>query len=181
MRKAIRYTIFGTKWGYFGLVGDEEGILRSCLPVAERDSVKYRLLKDLGSGEFESGLYKDLQGEISLYFEGGYVNFGRDIAVLLDGFRPFGKRVLRACRDVKYGETISYGGLATKAGRAGAGRAVGQVLARNPVPLIIPCHRVICADGRLGGFSAAGGLKLKKRLLELEKEGGFLGQKRGSR
>jgi methylated-DNA-[protein]-cysteine S-methyltransferase len=170
MRKAIRYTIFRTKWGYFGLAGDEEGILRSCLPMAGRDSVKYRLLKGLGGGEFERGLFRDLQGEISLYFEGGCVNFNKDIAVALEGFGPFARRVLRACRDVRYAETMSYGRLAKKAGKAGAARAVGNVLARNPVPLITACHRVICADGSLGGFSAAGGLKLKKRLLALEKK-----------
>lgn len=173
MQKAARYTIFKTKWGYFGLAGNEEGVLRSCLPCGKWEDVKCRLLKDLGGGEFERGLYKDLQGEISLYFEGDCVNFGRDIPIVLDGFGPFGRRVLRACRDVRYGETISYGGLAERIDRAGAGRAVGNVLARNPVPLIIPCHRVICADGSLGGFSAAGGLKLKKRLRALEKKWAF--------
>ena len=142
--------------------------MRSCLPCGKRDDVKYRLLKGLGGGEFESGVFKGLQGRISADFEGGYVNFNKDIPIVLDGFRPFGRRVLRACRNVSYAKTISYGGLAERIGRAGASRAVGNVLARNPLPLIIPCHRVICADGRFGGFSAAGGLKLKKRLLELE-------------
>ena len=142
----------------------------SCLPCGKREDVKYRLLKSLGGGEFERGLYKDLQGRISAYFERGYVNFNKDIPIILDGFGPFGRRVLRACRNVRYGKTISYGGLAKKAGRPVAARAVGNVLARNPLPLIIPCHRVICADGGLGGFSAAGGLKVKKRLLELEKK-----------
>jgi methylated-DNA-[protein]-cysteine S-methyltransferase len=170
MQKAIRYTIFKTKWGYFGLAGDEEGFLRSCLPCGKREDVKYRLLKSLGGGEFERGLYKDLQSEISFYFEGGCVNFGRDISVVLDGFGPFGRRVLRGCRSIRCGERISYGGLARRVGKAGAARAVGNVVARNPLPLIVPCHRVICADGRLGGFSAEGGLKLKKRLLELEKK-----------
>ncbi|MHC4158542.1 MAG: methylated-DNA--[protein]-cysteine S-methyltransferase [Planctomycetota bacterium] len=173
MRKVIRYTVFRTKWGYFGLAGDEEGVLRSCLPMAGRDGVKCWLLRGLGGGEFERGLFRDLQSEISLYFEGGCVDFGRDIPIVLDGAGPFARRVLRACRDVRYGETISYGRLAKKAGRAGAARAVGNVLARNPLPLITACHRVICADGSLGGFSAAGGLKLKKKLLALEKKQAF--------
>jgi len=170
MQKAIRYTIFKTKWGYFGLAGMEGGILRSCLPMARREDVKYRLLKDLGGAKFDSGVFKGLQGRISLYFGGDCVNFGRDIPIVLGGFRPFARRVLRDCRNVRYGKTISYGGLAKKAGRPGAARAVGNILARNPLPLIIPCHRVICADGRFGGFSAAGGVNYKKRMLELEKK-----------
>ncbi len=67
---------------------------------------------------------------------------------------------------IPYGETISYSGLARRAGKEGAGRATGQALAANPVPILVPCHRVVCADGNLGGFS--GGLDIKRRLLELE-------------
>ena len=67
---------------------------------------------------------------------------------------------------IPYEETISYGELARRAGKEGAARAAGQALAANPVPLLVPCHRVICADGSLGGF--AGGLEMKRRLLELE-------------
>lgn len=170
MQKEIRYTIFKTKWGYFGLAWNEERVLRSCLPYGKQEDVKCRLLKDLGGAKFDSGVFKDLQGEIRAYFEGTCVNFGRDIPIVLDGFGPFARRVLWACRNVRYGKTISYGGLAERIGRAGAARAVGNILAKNPLPLIIPCHRVTCANGKPGGFSVAGGLKLKKRLLELEKK-----------
>ena len=93
MQKAIRYTIFKTKWGYFGLAGMEGGVLRSCLPMAKREDVKCRLLQGLGEVRFDKELFKELQGEISLYFEGGYVNFNKDIPVVLDGVGPFARRV----------------------------------------------------------------------------------------
>jgi O-6-methylguanine DNA methyltransferase len=82
----------------------------------------------------------------------------------------FAGRVLTACGDIKFGQTISYGRLAKKIGRAGAARAVGGALAKNRLPLIIPCHRVIRSDGKIGGFSAAGGTTIKKGMLELERK-----------
>ena len=86
----------------------------------------------------------------------------------LSGFSPFGKRVLRACRKIKYARTATYGQLAEMAGSAGASRAAGNILGKNPLPLIIPCHRIIRADGDMGGFSATGGVNLKKKMLKLE-------------
>jgi len=146
--------------------------------MTRRGDVKCRLLRGLGDVRFENGVFRDLQGEISAYFDGVYINFGRDIPVALacpersrrDGFSAFGRGVLMVCRDITYGNRKSYGEVAEMIGKAGAGRAVGGVLAKNPLPLIIPCHRVICANGRLGGFSAAGGISYKRRLLGLEGE-----------
>lgn len=81
---------------------------------------------------------------------------------------PFALRVLAACRRIPYGQTRSYAELAAAAGSPGAARAVGSVMARNRLPLLIPCHRVVGSQGKLGGFSAPGGLETKLRLLELE-------------
>ena len=72
------------------------------------------------------------------------------------------------CRKIPYGKTLSYGQLAAKAGRPGAARAVGNHMAGNRTPIIVPCHRVLPSGGGLGGFSAAGGVALKRRLLEME-------------
>lgn len=80
----------------------------------------------------------------------------------------FQSRVLQRCRAIPYGHTRSYGELAAAAGHPQAARAVGGVMARNRVPLLIPCHRVVGAQGRLGGFSAPTGVALKQRLLALE-------------
>ena len=90
---------------------------------------------------------------------------GRELPLDVRGSR-FQRRVWRALRAIPRGETRSYGWLAGRAGRRGAARAVGQAMARNPVPLVIPCHRVVGADGCLVGFG--GGLDLKQRLLDLE-------------
>ena len=79
---------------------------------------------------------------------------------------PFQKRVWSACREIPYGRISSYGHLARRLGSPGAARAVGQALGDNPLPLIVPCHRVVSADGQLGGFSA--GVQWKRRLLRLE-------------
>lgn len=82
------------------------------------------------------------------------------------GLSEFARRVLNRCAKIKPGEVMSYGKLARAIGKSKGARAVGQVMANNPFPLLIPCHRVVAKDGRLGGFS--GGLKMKIRLLESE-------------
>lgn len=93
----------------------------------------------------------------------------RDFTVPVDlsGVPPFRRRVLEILRrDVPYGRTTTYGDLAAKAGRPGAARAVGGAMAANPVPLVVPCHRVLASNERLGGFGF--GLDAKRRLLRLE-------------
>jgi methylated-DNA-[protein]-cysteine S-methyltransferase len=141
--------------------------LRSCLPLAEREKAKSQLLKNLPAAQYDKDLFKAAQEQIAAYFEGDCVDF-RDIPVVLDGLGLFAKRVLTACRDIGFGQTVSYGRLAEMAGKSGAARAVGGALAKNPLPLIIPCHRIVCANGKIGGFSAAGGRNLKEKLLKHE-------------
>ncbi len=194
MQKAIKYTIFRTGWGYFGLAGTENWLLRTHLPCPDHEKIKSQLLKNLSrlnpesSIEFDKTLFKTLQEQIIAYFEGGCVNFSRDIPIVLDGFSSFVSSVLTACRDIRFGQTITYGQLAKKLGRPAASRAVANALAKNPLPLIIPCHRVIrsprrfasqsaVAGGKLvpaqagiGGFSVPGGITLKKKLLLHEKK-----------
>ena len=103
---------------------------------------------------------------------GAYADGGRDqlldIPVALGEATPFQRKVLEQCRRIRYGQTITYGQLAAKAGYPQAARAVGSVMARNRVPLVIPCHRVIGASGTLRGYSGCGGTAMKRRLLELE-------------
>jgi methylated-DNA-[protein]-cysteine S-methyltransferase len=168
MQKATKYTIFKTKWGHFGLAATEHGLLRTYLPGPEYERIKCRLISGLDAAQFDKGLFKTLQEQITAYFDGTCINFDKDIPIITDELSFFAGRVLDACRDIKFGQTISYGRLAEKIGKAGAARAVGGALAKNPLPLIIPCHRVVCADGKIGGFSAAGEVTVKKRLLELE-------------
>jgi methylated-DNA-[protein]-cysteine S-methyltransferase len=169
MQKTMKYVIFQTKWGYFGLAGTDSGLYRTYLPMQERGKTESRILENLPDAKFDKSYFKNLQEQIIAYFDGDSVNFGTDIHVLLNGFRGFSCRVLTACRTIKFGQTTTYAGLAEKAGRHDAGRAVGNALAKNPLPLIIPCHRVIRSDGKLGGFSAPGGISLKSRLISHEK------------
>ena len=167
MQKAIKYTIFKTKWGYFGLVGTEYALCRTQLPGPKREKIKSLLLKKMPAAQFDKSLFRPLQEQINTYFEGAVINF-TDIPVVLDGFSSFFGSVLTACRNVGFGRTVSYSGLAKKTGRPAAARAVGGALAKNPLPLIIPCHRVVRSDGKIGGFSAAGGTELKAKLLKHE-------------
>jgi methylated-DNA-[protein]-cysteine S-methyltransferase len=166
MQETIKYTIFKTKWGYFGLAAADNGLLRTVLPAEAWRKVKSQLLQNLPSPQYDKDLFKSAQERITAYFEGACVEFRAFPVVLNVGV--FAKRVLTACRKIEFGQIVTYGRLAEMAGKAGAARAVGNALAQNPLPLIIPCHRVICANGSLGGFSAMGGIKLKEKLFRLE-------------
>lgn len=90
------------------------------------------------------------------------------IPVDLNGVPDFNQRIYALLRQIGWGETTTYGELAQRVGQKDAAQAVGQAMGRNPVPVIIPCHRVLAANRKPGGFSAPGGLTTKQRLLELE-------------
>ncbi|MHC4116676.1 MAG: methylated-DNA--[protein]-cysteine S-methyltransferase [Planctomycetota bacterium] len=166
-----RYAIFKTKWGYFGLAGTESTLCRTCLPGSSRAKVAAHLLRGEATARSDKSFFKRLQEQITAYYEGQYVDFDPEIAVSLNGFRTFGVSVLTKCRQLQFGQTITYAGLAERSGSPAASRAVGSTLAKNPMPLIIPCHRVLRTDGGLGGFSAPGGTPVKKKMLELERRG----------
>lgn len=104
---------------------------------------------------------------IQAYLEGEPEDF-RDVRLDPGPQTPFQARVMACLRQVGWGRTITYAALGQQAGFPHAARAVGNCLARNRIPLILPCHRVVGAGGRLGGFSAPGGLATKRRLLVLE-------------
>lgn len=169
MAKSIKYTIFKTKWGYFGLAANKKGVLRSCLPCPSRTAVKCHLLNGLDAPQFDKNLQRPLQNKIIAYFEGKKVRF--DAPLTLNHLPPFARKVLNACRKIPSGRTVSYSQLARMIGHPSASRAVGNALAKNPIPLIVPCHRVIRRNGSSGRFSAPGGVFLKTRLLMHEKAG----------
>ena len=97
----------------------------------------------------------------------------RDVQLDMEGVPSFHRRVYEVARGIAPGATLTYGEIATRIGEPGSARAVGVALGRNPFPIIVPCHRVLAAGGKAGGFSAPGGVRTKLRLLEIE--GALLG------
>lgn len=110
---------------------------------------------------------QDLCDRLQRLAEGEPQSFD-DIPVSTDHLTPFATRVMAKCRKLAWGRVVTYTELARLAGRPGAARAVGNVMANNRYPLVVPCHRVVGASGHLGGFSAPGGLDTKRRLLTME-------------
>jgi methylated-DNA-[protein]-cysteine S-methyltransferase len=167
----LKYVVFDTAWGHFGLIGTQASLIRTHLPLADRNCVVQDILAGLGPARFDSKYFSSLQERIKAYYKGTCADSFSDVRVNLPGMSPFTSAVLRACRKVRPGRTVTYAQLAQKASRAKAVRAVGGALARNPLPLIIPCHRVICSNpdkSGLGGYSAPGGTRLKRKMLEFE-------------
>ena len=110
-----------------------------------------------------SAAFGPVQAQLRQYFAGERAAF--DVSLTMRG-DPFERLVWRALQDIPYGETVSYGEVARRIGHPSAARAVGLANSRNPIAIIVPCHRVIGADGTLTGY--AGGLERKRALLELE-------------
>lgn len=106
-------------------------------------------------------------GKVRRHLRGDLQDF-RKIVVALDGAGPFARQVYEAVRKIPAGRTMTYGEVAAEMNRPTAARAVGQALGRNPIPVVIPCHRVVASGNSLRGFSAYGGVATKARLLELE-------------
>jgi len=168
----IEYAVFDTAWGPAGFAVRADRVQRLCLPMPDPAAVRRHLLAEqharpVAPAEPNPRLWPDLQRAIQAYFDGRPVDFDA-IAIDLDAFTPFARRPLHASRSIRYGRTTTYGALAARLGRPTAARAVGTVMRRNPVPLIVPCHRVLPASGSVGGFSAPGGPDLKHRMLTLE-------------
>ncbi len=126
------------------------------------------MLKGIKEAKLDKKAFRPIEKEIIAYYKGTCVDFRRT-KVCFDGLTEFQQGVLTTLRNVTYGKTISYGELAKLSGCPRGARAIGTVMAKNPLPLIIPCHRVIKSDGSLGYFSGAGGVHTKQKMLTLEK------------
>jgi methylated-DNA-[protein]-cysteine S-methyltransferase len=158
--------LFDTALGPFGIAWNERGLIRLQLAEADRDLTEKRLHAFAGPGE-PPPWAKQLIAEIRRYLAGERVDFG-SVALDLATVGEFRRAVYEAARSVAWGQTTSYGELARRIGFPWGARAVGRALGRNPVPLIVPCHRILARDQRVGGFSAYGGTLTKRRLLALE-------------
>lgn len=154
----IRYCYIESIVDRLLLAGDEDG-----LRYISFIKGKNRITPGVYWGEDRSFFDEPIR-QLELYFQGRLKEFTLKLA---PRGTPFQLDVLRALQEVPYGETVSYGEIALRIGRPKASRAVGGANARNPLPIVIPCHRVIGSDGSLVGFG--GGLDIKKKLLDLEK------------
>jgi len=164
----IYYVIFNTAAGWVGLLGSAAGLKRTTLPQASREKAIAALGVDAAKAILSQVFFKDLVIRFKDYFTGQRVVFLNKLD--LQGATDFQRKVWEAIKQIPYGQTRSYEWVARQVGKPGAARAVGQALGKNPLPVVVPCHRVITCDGKSGGFG--GGLAMKKRLLALEKSSG---------
>ncbi|MFW6125948.1 MAG: methylated-DNA--[protein]-cysteine S-methyltransferase [Chloroflexota bacterium] len=160
----LRYAVFETEVGLVAVVGSPAGLRRVVIPHRSESGVWGLALEGAKEAAPDSAWFVDLAERMRRYFQGQRVAFEDELDITWA--TPFLRAVWEATRHIPYGETRSYGWVARWIGRPRAVRAVGQALARNPLPIIVPCHRVVASDGSPGGFT--GGLELKKRLLALE-------------
>lgn len=165
----MHYCLFDTAIGAVGVAWSADGITRLQLPEVNRSATQHRLRGHSASTAESQPPPKIARATeaVQRYMAGERIDFS-GIALDLTGVGPFHRSIYETLRRVGWGETTTYGALARQTGDPGASRAVGQAMGRNPIPVIIPCHRVLASGGKPGGFSAFGGTVTKQRLLELE-------------
>jgi methylated-DNA-[protein]-cysteine S-methyltransferase len=160
----LKYTVFNTGAGWIGLVASTRGCLRATFPQKTRNLAEITLRLNDAAAIFSPDYFQDWCDEFQSYFAGKMVAFSGKIDI--SKATAFQQAVWTAARSIRYGEIQSYAWIARKIGKPRAPRAVGQALGRNPLPIIVPCHRILASDGSLGGFG--GGLEMKQFLLTLE-------------
>jgi len=158
------YAIFDTVLGWMGVMGSPAGLLRTTLPQPSSDAAFMELRADKRNALEQPEHFLELIERIRRFSQGENTSFP-DILDLSKA-TPFRRAVWENTRLIPYGEVRSYGWLAARTGVPAGARAVGQCMAKNPLPIVVPCHRVIAADGGLGGYGGGLGLKIKR--LELE-------------
>jgi methylated-DNA-[protein]-cysteine S-methyltransferase len=164
---ALRYHRFDTPLGRCGIAWTDAGVARVQLPEQDdRRAVESLERRGAVPAEPPPGIASTIR-DVARHFDGDLRDFSA-VALDLSGVADFARRVYAAARRIPAGRTATYGEIAAEIGAPGEARAVGQALGANPIPLIVPCHRVVAASGGIGGFSAPGGALTKTRLLALE-------------
>jgi len=163
------FALFETSLGVCGIAWNARGITGLQLPETSAEATRARLQRRW-PGAVESEPPADVRRAIDqvLALLGGAAVDLLDVALDLDGVPEFHRRVYEVARSIPPGRTLTYGDIARRLGVPQEAREVGQALGRNPVAIIVPCHRVLAANGRMGGFSASGGVATKRRMLEIE-------------
>ena len=181
-RPALDDHAFSTDLGWMAIAWADEKLFGLVFGHPTRSAAETALQRNLCSDEQDhhnilrsnvrqsasiSAEAHDVMERLRQFAAGEPVDFD-DVEVDTSHLTPFGQRVTAACRAIPRGETCSYGRLATECRRPGAARAVGQIMAKNRYPLVVPCHRVVGSGGGLGGYSAPQGLRMKRKLLKME-------------
>ena len=166
---AVYFTLFETPIGTCGLVWGERGLTGVHLPESNVARSRAGLLRRFPAA-VPAPPTAHVQGAIDgiVALLRGEKRDLRELVLDMEGLPPFNRRVYELARTIPPGSTLTYGDIAVRLGSPGTARAVGQALGHNPFPIVVPCHRVLAADGRMGGFSAPGGVVTKRRMLAIE-------------
>jgi methylated-DNA-[protein]-cysteine S-methyltransferase len=163
------FALFDTAIGRCGIAWGERGVVGVQLPEADQLKTRLRMRR-----RFPDALEAPPPSEVARAIDAIVAHLGgepRDfsaVALDLEQVPPFERRVYQVARTIPAGATLTYGDIAARIGVSGDARDVGQALGRNPFPIVVPCHRVLAAGGKVGGFSANGGIATKLRLLSIE-------------
>jgi len=168
------YTLFDTAIGRCGLVWGSRGVLCVQLPEASVRETRARITSRFANAAEEQpprAIRRAIEGIVAVLR--GDARRLEDVELDMQDVPAFYRRVYEETRKIPPGETLAYGQIAVRVGAPGAARAVGQALGKNPFAIVVPCHRVLAASGKLCGFSANGGVATKERLLRIEGTQGF--------
>jgi methylated-DNA-[protein]-cysteine S-methyltransferase len=160
------FWIFRTGGGWIGLLASDHGFTRVTLPQTSREAAAKELGDEINNCQLDEIRFAGIVPGLKTYFMGSPIDFPQKLDYV--DATSFQVQVWEKTRSIPYGQTRSYSWIAEQINRPRACRAVGQALGKNPLPIIVPCHRVVAADGSLHGFR--GGLAMKQRLLLLEQQ-----------
>ncbi len=167
---ATAYAIFETAIGPCGIAWGERGLTGVQLPMGSAEAARARLQRRFPDA-CETPPPPSVQGAVdamSALLRGEASDLS-GVALDFEAIPPFERSVYDVARSIPAGSTLTYGEVADRLGDRRLAREVGQALGRNPFPIVVPCHRVLAADGRTGGFSAPGGVETKLRMLAIER------------
>ena len=164
----VSYRVCQVSFGWCAAAQSREGICALVLPVADENAAEAAIRKGRENARRSRSALGALAKAVERYFDGWRTEFD-DFRIDVSSGTAFQQRVWALTRRIPYGQVRSYRWIGMEMGRPRDLRAIGSAVAGNPIPLIVPCHRVVHADGRLGGFSAQGGVDLKARMLEIER------------
>lgn len=169
MTARVTFTLFDTAIGRCGIAWGERGVVGLQLPESREADTRARVLRRFPEAREDSPpaeVERAVEGIVALLH--GELRDLSAITLDMDRVPPFNRRVYEVARTIAPGTTLSYGEIAARLNEPGAARAVGQALGRNPFAIVVPCHRVLATNGKIGGFSANGGITTKLRLLSIE-------------